>query len=394
MAGIYVHVPFCRQRCSYCDFYFVTSPRQVEAFVGAVSNEIALRANAMAASVGVDTVYFGGGTPSRLTPAQLGRILDAIRTHFDTSRVKEITVEVNPDDPDDEYLDALLAMGINRLSIGVQSLHDADLSFMHRSHTADEARSFVERALRAGFTTLSIDLIFGLPEMAPSDWRKNLDYAVASGAQHVSLYGLTVEPGTLLGKWVRTGQVSPASEARLEKQFRMAHEVMTSQEFEHYEISNFAKPGHHSRHNQSYWDHSPYVGFGPAAHSFRRLPDPVRWENVRSLRRYLELLHEDILPVASQESLTTDLLMREYVLLSLRTSGGIDLDQLADVYGFALSGTGRELVAELVKQQRVSPKTSCISLTLDGFLVADTITSRLLSDGFVELPRHQSASNR
>lgn len=384
MAGIYIHVPFCRRRCSYCDFYFVTSNRSVGEFVDAVCTEIRLRSRSFGARERIETLYFGGGTPSRLTTDQLDRIVQAVMEGFDLRELNEVTIEVNPDDPDEAYLERLRVMGFTRLSIGVQSLHEGDLRFMQRSHTAEQAKSFVERARAVGFPSLSIDLIFGLPDTTSERWRSNLEYAAESGAQHVSLYGLTVEPRTVLGKWVKTGRVVPAPEAVVEEQFRVAHDVITARGFEHYEISNFAKPGHRSRHNQSYWNHTNYLGFGPSAHSFWRNDRPLRWENARSLSRYIESLREGVLPVSGEETLDADTLMCEYVLLGLRTDSGVDLTRLRERYGYRMSDAGWNLLVEMERAGKLSVEGERIRLTLDGMLVADSITSMLLDKEIVE----------
>ena len=379
MAAIYIHVPFCKQRCSYCDFYFVTSRRHVSDYVDAVCREITIRASRVDSIGPVKTVYFGGGTPSRLSTEQLGSILDTVSLHFGLADVEEVTIEVNPEDPDAAYLDRLRALGFTRLSIGLQSLRGDDLVFMNRSHSAEQGTSFIDLAMSAGFLSVSMDLIFGLPQMTEAGWRDNLAYAVSSGVQHVSLYGLTIEPKTVLGKLVRTGKVQPAADTEMEAQFRAADEMMTGHGFEHYEISNFAKPGHRSRHNQCYWNHTNYLGFGPSAHSFLHIDDAKRWENVRSLRLYLEKLRSGELPISFEENLDEGRLMQEYVLLGLRTSAGISLETLRDEYGHALSEVGESLVSDLRSAGLLVPAGDRVILTLDGFLVADSVTSALLT---------------
>ena len=379
MAAIYIHVPFCRQRCTYCDFYFVTSHRHVSDYVDAVCREIILRATRVGSVGPVETVYFGGGTPSRLSIEHLQSILDTVSRNFGLGDVEEVTIEVNPEDPDAAYLDGLRALGFTRLSIGLQSLRGVDLEFMNRSHSAEQGMTFVELATSAGFQSVSMDLIFGLPQMTEAVWRDNLEYAVSSGVQHVSLYGLTIEPKTVLGKLVRTGKVEPAADTEIESQFRVADEMMTGHGFEHYEISNFAKPGHRSRHNQSYWNHTTYLGFGPSAHSFLHIADAKRWENFRSLRLYLQKLRSDQLPTSMEENLDEGRLMQEYVLLGLRTSAGIRLATLRDEYGYRLSPEGESLVSDLRSAGMIERAGDRIILTLDGFLVADSITSALLT---------------
>jgi oxygen-independent coproporphyrinogen-3 oxidase len=378
MAAVYIHVPFCRRRCSYCDFYFVTSHRRIGEYVDAVCKEIELRAATLPSTEPVRTLYFGGGTPSRLTIKQIEAVVRQIHTHFDTTQLEEVTVEVNPEDSEDDYLERLLDLGVTRLSIGIQSLDAGDLEFMFRAHTAEQGRRTVEHALRIGFDAVSLDLIFGLPDMSNERWRRNVEYAVGSGVQHVSLYGLTVEPETVLGKWVRSGDVTPAPERTMEEQYRTAHEIMTTSGFEHYEISNFARPGFRSLHNLSYWNHSNYLGLGPSAHSFWASPGALRWENPRSLRRYLSALNAGELPPIEEEVLDRDRLMSEYVLLGLRTLDGIDLRVLETRYGHHISQQGEAMIGALVDSGKMAREDEKLHLTVDGFLVADSITSMLL----------------
>ncbi len=389
MASVYVHVPFCRQRCSYCDFYFVTSLRDVDRFVAAVRAEIKMRTSELDEAAPVETIYFGGGTPSRLDPVQFEAILGSVRKSFPVIDSAEVTVEVNPEDVTPALLTSLRATGVTRLSLGIQSLYPSDLQFMNRSHDDGQARRAVELALSAGFASVSLDLIFGLPDMTVADWEANLAYAVASGVQHVSLYGLTVEPKTVLGKLVRSGKVVPAAEDRMESQYRLAHDVITAAGFEHYEISNFARMGHRSRHNGAYWNHSDYIGFGPSAHSFSRTPAPRRSENPRSLRRYLDSIESGLSPVSNVELLDDDVLMQEFVFLGLRTSDGVDLSKLSSDYGYKPTDLGREELDRLNEGGFLRQDGDVIRLTLDGFLVADSINATLLlNECFERVPRH------
>lgn len=379
MLGIYLHIPFCTQRCVYCDFYFVTTRRDHSSFVDALCREIALSAM----DEPVDTIYFGGGTPSRLSLSDIQRILAALREALDCSSASEITLEMNPEDADIGYLRGLRTTGINRISLGIQSFQDADLRFMHRSHTCADGEAAMDAIPSAGFENFTVDLIFGLPDQHTDAWASNLERVVGTGTPHISTYGLTIEQRTPLHRQVARGLVQPPSEDELATQYRYAMETLRSHGYEHYEISSFALPGFRAVHNQRYWNHADYLGFGPSAHSFRWTAEKgaVRWSNVRSLARYEASLQQDALPVASKETLTPDMLARERILLSLRTSNGLDLELLRSTYHVDLASGKHEVLAQLTRGGFIEkPESGRLRLTDRGKLVCDSVTARLIGE--------------
>ena len=325
---LYVHVPFCARRCSYCDFAIAVR-RQVpsRAYLDAVLREWELRAGhpAWAASPRVATVYFGGGTPSLLEPGALAALLDRVARDRQVEPGAEITLEANPDDVTDAVARAWRAAGVTRISLGVQSFDPRVLAWMHRTHTADQVPRAVETLRAAGFGSLSLDLIFGLPETLARDWAADLEAALALGPEHLSLYGLTVEAGTPLGRWTSRGEVAPVHEDRWAAEFLEAHEALVAAGFEHYEVSNYGRPGHRARHNGAYWQRAAYLGLGPSAHSGW---DRRREWNLRDWAAYQRALAEDRDFVAGQESLDAAEVALEELYLGLRTSAGLPTDRL------------------------------------------------------------------
>ena len=380
LTGIYIHIPFCAQRCTYCDFYFVTTASSHASFVEALCKEIRIRAAAYASADPVGTIYFGGGTPSLLHPDDLGRIIATLNEHFDCSRVEETTIEVNPENVTSDYLAALRALGIDRLSIGIQSFFEDDLRFMNRVHDADRARSVVQSVRDSGYDNFSIDLIFGLPEQPPEYWSANLEIAASMDVPHVSTYGLTIEDGTPLKNKVARGLVEAASDEDMNDQFRFTIDYLRERDYEHYEISSFAKPGYRAVHNHRYWSHSNYIGFGPSAHSFWWTGTPaLRWANVRNLRQYQALLTQHVAPVDENERLSMDALADEYILLRLRTADGLHLEELESRYGVDLLVERVDELADLEASGFIQPiRNQTVRLTDLGKTVCDTVTARLL----------------
>jgi oxygen-independent coproporphyrinogen-3 oxidase len=382
MAGIYLHIPFCARRCVYCDFYFVTTARSHAGFVAAMRREIAHYGAEFADREPIETIYFGGGTPSRLGADDVGLLIDTVREHFRADEVAEITLELNPDDADPAYLLALRGQGVDRLSIGIQSFYAADLAFMNRSHGEDQARAVVDVAREAGFENLSIDLIFGLPDQPEEYWAANLERAVRLDVPHLSTYSLTVESGTVLHNRIERGLAEAPDEDLVADRYAFTRDFLARAGYEHYEISSFARPGFRSVHNSRYWNHHNYLGFGPSAHSFwwRGLP-AVRWANVRNLRQYEALVAERQPPIDFRESLSLDTLADEYVMLSLRTSDGIDLDRLEERYGTDLLLERLDAIAWLESEGLIHPvRNRRIRLTDQGRIVCDSVTARLLPD--------------
>ncbi len=393
MAGLYVHIPFCQQRCVYCDFYFVTTQRDHAAFTQALCTELSVYAQVYE-SPRLETIYFGGGTPSLLAPEALERILMTIRRRYDAFAVTETTLELNPGDAGLGYLRDLRALGVDRLSIGVQSFYEDDLRWMNRSHSAEEAAEIVPLARRAGFENFSVDLIFGLPEQPMERWQANLQKAADLGVPHLSTYGLTVEEKTPLGKRVRRGLTTPAPEEAMERRYRFTMDYLREKGYEHYEISSFAQPDRRAVHNQRYWSHANYLGAGPSAHGFWWEAEPMgngaspaadgrpnaqRWSNVRNLRRYEALLEGRHLPLDVREPLSLQTLAEEHVLLRLRTSDGLDLAHLKSRYGLDLRAEKPDALARLEADGFVSrAPDDHLRLTDRGKLVCDAVTAALL----------------
>jgi oxygen-independent coproporphyrinogen-3 oxidase len=385
LAGLYLHIPFCSQRCTYCDFYFVTTRQDHTSFVQALCTELVHYGHTHGRKEPIETIYFGGGTPSLLHEDELQRILQTIYDHFDASAVRETTLELNPEDVDDDYLMGLQALGFDRLSIGIQSFYADDLAFMNRSHTAEQAAAIVPLARRAGFENLSVDLIFGLPEQPEEYWAANLQKVVQLEVPHLSTYSLTIEERTPLYKQVQRGLVVPAEESTLADRYRFTMDYLRQHGYEHYEISSFARPGYRSQHNQLYWDHRNYLGFGPSAHSFwqQSLPRPgvYRWANVRNLKRYEALLAQRQLPIDQKEALDLDTLAEEHLLLRLRTAEGLDLDALEQRYGVDLLYEKVDDLAWLEAEGYIEPiRGGRVRLTDRGKVVCDAVTARLLLD--------------
>jgi len=319
---LYVHVPFCARRCAYCDFSIAVRPTvPVASYVAGVRRELALRAGD-ATSWTLDTLYLGGGTPSRLGGEGVAELLGAVRERASLARGAEITIEVNPDDVTAEAVTAWTGAGVNRVSLGVQSFSDDALTWMRRAHDAAGAMRAIDLLRAGGVGNLSIDLIFALPEGVRRSWRDDVDKIAALAPEHVSLYGLTVERGTPLGRWTERGDMQEAPEERYESEFLYAHAAMTAAGLEHYEVSNFGRPGRHSRHNRSYWTGAPYEAVGPSAHAF---DGRVRSWNVPPYGDWLARLERGEDPRGGSETLDDENRVAEGVYLGLRTSDGLEL---------------------------------------------------------------------
>lgn len=321
---VYVHVPFCARRCSYCDFSIAVRARvPVDEYVAAAAGELELRYGTDEPWL-VDTLYFGGGTPSRLGGAGVAALVEQLRRRVTLAPGAEVTLEANPEDITRESATAWRDSGVNRLSIGSQSFDDAVLAWMHRTHDAAAIERAVDSARSAGIENISLDLIFALPPEVTRSWERDLERALALAPSHLSLYGLTVEPQTPLGRWRERGDVTEAPEERYEREFLLAHDVLVSAGLEHYEVSNYGTPGHHSRHNGAYWTGEAYSGLGPSAHEFDG--DVRRWNLAAYVAwQYRVAAAED--PRAGDERLTAENRLAEAVYLGLRTRGGLALSE-------------------------------------------------------------------
>ncbi len=322
MSGVYIHIPFCKSRCGYCDFFSTTLLSLRNDYVSALIEEMRARRSYLTDEV--STIYFGGGTPSLLSVAQILRILSELRQLFSVAADAEITLEANPSDLNDEYLTGLRQAGINRLSIGVQSFDNRMLALMGRRHTADEARKAVKAASEAGFGNISIDLIYGLPGQTVEAWSRELEAALGMKVQHISTYCLTYESGTPFAKMKEAGKLQAADDDTVNEMYALLVKTLTDNGYEHYEVSNFALPEYYSRHNSAYWNSTPYLGIGAGAHSYNRVS---RQWNQCQLEQYISAAMSHTLQPET-ETLTEKDKYNETVMLSLRTKAGISLSSL------------------------------------------------------------------
>ena len=370
--GLYLHIPFCKQACHYCDFHFSTSLGLKGRVVDAIVRELELRADYLGAAATLDTIYFGGGTPSLLSQVELDQLFEAIGRRFQISPQAEITLEANPDDLTPATVAALTASPINRLSIGLQSFHEPHLRLMNRAHSALESGAAVRRAQEAGFENISIDLIYGVPAPDHGIWQADLAAAFALGVPHVSAYALTIEPNTAFGRRQQKGTFLAPPDEFVAEQFELLLAAMRAQGFEQYEISNFCQPGRESRHNSSYWAGVPYLGLGPSAHSFN---GHSRQFTVANNHQYATAILEEGRVPATTEILTPADRANEYLMTSLRTARGCDLRYLRDTLGVDLL---REQPAYLERLRASGWATwqenGVLRLTDAGKLLADQIT--------------------
>lgn len=325
---LYLHFPFCRRACSYCDFHFSVNHREMDEVIDAMIREMEIRKEELPDKI-LDSVYFGGGTPSLMNEKQLHQFFGEIARLFQIAPNAEITLEANPDDLTKEKLKLLRETPVNRLSIGVQSFSDNHLQLMNRAHSAAMALQSIHDAADAGFTNLTIDLIYGVPGMTMEEWRSNLETAFSLPVNHLSCYHLTIEKKTVLNKMVTGGKIIPVEEDESLQQFELLMDLTEAQGFDHYEISNFARKGFYSRHNRAYWNDTPYLGIGPSAHSYTGIER--RW-NVSSNAAYVASLKQGELP-SKGEVLTTQNHYNEYIMTGLRTSAGVDAGVILARFG-------------------------------------------------------------
>lgn len=384
MAGIYIHIPFCKQACHYCDFHFSTSLKNKEAFLKALKKEILLRKNFLEDEQNtgkpllINTIYFGGGTPSMLTITELMEIFETLYAQFNIHPQAEITLEANPDDLTKEKTKELRHTPVNRLSIGIQSFFDEDLQLMNRAHTAMEALDIVARAQDNSFHNLSIDLIYGIPTLSNSKWEKNLRTAFDLDVKHISAYCLTVEPQTALAKFIETGKIKDVNEQQSSEQFEMMLKEMKANDFQQYEISNFCKDGFYSKHNSNYWLKENYIGLGPSAHSYN---GRIRQWNVSNNAVYIREV--DNLEKGStgrlfeKEVLSTNQRYNEYLMTSLRTIWGSDLKYIREQFGTDFFVHCQTEAKPYIALKQLIQQDDKLFLTDAGKLFADKIASDL-----------------
>ncbi|MGI4874808.1 MAG: radical SAM family heme chaperone HemW [Janthinobacterium lividum] len=378
MPGLYLHIPFCKQACHYCDFHFSTSLGLKSQFVEALLREIALRrAYLPDPATPLETIYFGGGTPSLLTGAEMRRIFEAIADNFAVAPQAEITLEANPDDLTPARLAELAASPVNRLSIGLQSFHEPHLRLMNRAHSTQESTQAVRAAQAAGFENISVDLIYGVPAAGHAIWQADLDQLLALGVPHVSAYALTIEPDTAFGRRLQKGTFVAPPEEFVAQQFEILLGRLRASGYEQYEISNFCLPGRESRHNSNYWRGVPYLGLGPSAHSF----DGYRRQyTVANNPQYVAAVLERGEVPTTIEHLTPLDQANEYLLTTLRTSHGCDLAHLRDALGLDLLAGRADYLASLTAQGMATLENQVLCLTDAGKLLADHITLELFAE--------------
>ena len=367
-AGLYIHIPFCLSKCRYCSFYSIKSVNLIPEYIAALKKETRYYRNIFSS---FGTIYIGGGTPSLLTPRQFAEIISAIKKHYKIDADSEITLEVNPGDISLQYLKALRGMGINRLNIGVQSFDDKVLKFLGRRHSAKEATAAIEAARKAGFDNLGIDLIYGAHGLSIESWINTLRKAVSFMLEHISCYQLSLnEKAPLYKKYSLEGWQLPDEDTEL-KLFLTTADELENAGYIHYEVSNFArKDKFKSRHNQKYWQHLPYLGLGPAAHSFL---NNKRWWNKAAVKSYLNEIAQDKMPAEDTEILSAEQLQLEALFLGLRTKAGIDLKLYKAKYGVDLPANKKTIIDALIKNKLVELKNGFLRPTRKGMAVADSL---------------------
>ena len=381
MAGLYFHIPFCNSKCAYCGFYSLPSLKLKERFLEALKTEIVMRKDYLH-GLTVNTIYFGGGTPSLLSIKEIGELLHLINNTYPIGNDPEITLEANPDTLSLDYLKGLHQLGINRLSIGIQSFFDNDLKYLSRRHAANHARQCLDWAKHAGFSNISIDLIYGLPTSNAEQWNKNLDLFFNYSLPHLSAYALTLEPNAILTKQIELGKAWPIREEDALRDYEILCQRAAENDYLHYEISNFCHRGMHSKHNANYWFGTPYAGFGPSAHSY----DGVSREwNVSNVEKYIDTRRETVRrrdqraphPASEKESLSPEQLYDEYVMLRLRTHWGIDLKYMKREMGERFSTYCEQHAQPLIAQGKLSQTREFLYLNDKQMLFADGIAEDL-----------------
>ena len=369
--ALYIHIPFCKQACHYCDFHFSTSVKKKGELVNMLCNELVLRKNELPEKV-IETIYFGGGTPSLLNVGELKQIFDTIYSNFQVSDDAEITLEANPDDLTREKLEVLKDSGINRLSIGVQSFFEEDLKLMNRAHNAKEALESIHMA-KEYFDNISIDLIYGIPEMTDERWRENLRIALDLNLPHFSCYALTVEPNTALMKFIEKGIIKPVDEDVARSHFEILVETLENAGFVHYEFSNFGLPGYFSRNNTAYWFGKPYLGIGPSAHSFDG--NSRKW-NVSNNSLYIKALQKEEIPMQEEKLSVVDK-YNEYVMTRLRTMWGISLDEVEEKFGVKFKKYLLEQALPYLEKELMIMENGNLHISGKGKFLGDGISSDL-----------------
>lgn len=374
MAGIYIHIPFCRQACHYCDFHFSVNQQIRTELMAAISTELLLQKDYLQNEI-IETIYWGGGTPSLLTSTEIKLILDTIRSIHRISAEAEITLEANPDDLTPSNLQEFKHAGINRLSIGIQTFNTERLKLLNRIHDGASAVKTFYDARGAGFSNISIDLMYSLPGETHADWKQDILQAISLNPEHISCYSLTIEEKTAFGKWAAAGKLKVESDEVSARHLEILMDELHPAGYEHYEISNFAKPGLYSNHNSNYWRGIKYLGVGPSAHSYN---GESRQFNISNNHAYVKAIHSETIPF-TKEILSRENKINEYILTSLRTSWGTDLAFLNQVHEYDLVKENKDYISQLLGKQLVTLENHILKLTNAGKLLADKISSDLFT---------------
>lgn len=370
MSGIYIHIPFCKQACHYCDFHFSTSLKKKEELVNALCTELVLRKNELDGNV--ETIYFGGGTPSLLSSEELQQIFETIYKNYTVSENPEITLEANPDDLSKEQIHKFTNSQINRLSIGIQSFFEEDLKLMNRAHKASEALESIKEA-KQYFENISIDLIYGIPGMSNERWKRNLEIVLSLDVPHLSCYALTVEPKTALKKFIEKGIVPPVDEEAAKQHYEILLSETEKAGLENYEFSNFGKPGFHSRNNTAYWEGKPYLGIGPSAHSY---DGKFRSWNIANNTKYIKSIEAGELP-SEKELLSKQDKYNEYIMTGLRTKKGVSLGKVESEFGKKYSEYLLKQAENLLKNNLLILENETLKISKKGKFLSDGIAADL-----------------
>jgi oxygen-independent coproporphyrinogen III oxidase len=373
MAGIYIHIPFCKQRCTYCDFYTEVAPQFIPVLIDSIVRELNIRKDYLQNSP-INTIYFGGGTPSILSNEQFLLIFEAIYRLFTVAEDAEITFEANPDDLTPGFLTSLQALPFNRISIGIQSFDDKDLKRINRRHTSKQAVEAVKNAQKAGFGNISIDLIYGLPFQTLEAWGDQLDMALSLNIQHISAYGLTYEEGTELWKQRENGEIEVVDDLVMNEMYLLLLDKIKTKGFEAYEISNFALPGYQSRHNSAYWKQEPYLGIGPSAHSYDIVS---RQWNIASITDYIKAINSGS-DFYEREELSLNDRYNDFVMVSLRTAEGLDVKIMEKDFGPELAGYCLQNIKTFMDSEQVYYSEGKLRLTAEGIHISNLILIQLM----------------
>ena len=372
MAGIYIHIPFCLQACNYCDFHFSTSLKTKNKIISSIIHELILRKNYLKNDI-IETIYFGGGTPSILESSELDKILECLFKYYNVSPFPEVTIESNPNDLNKKKIKNLISLGINRLSLGGQSFNDSQLKILNRTHSSFDVENSIKIAQELGINNINLDLIYGLPKLSVKDWEEDLNKAISLNVTHLSCYCLTIEKGTVFFNKLKKGTLKVASDKNKTDQFLLMRKILINENYIHYEISNFCKQNYRSKHNSSYWNFQKYLGVGPSAHSFN---GKTRQWNLSNNSKYINSIKNNEI-FYEEEVLTRNNIINEFILTSLRKMEGVSNKKLKEITSQKEYTNIKLQINDLVNRSLISEKNDYYALTEHGMILCDKITSDL-----------------